>query len=358
MDEHVEDEAVESDAEQDIPGIDRYEISFYGADYPIDSLCRRLVPQDQGQSGDIIIPLFQRRYVWKKKQADRFIESVLLGLPVPGVFLSVDPDTRGLVIIDGLQRLVTLKNFVDGTAPLGKDVHQDFIGKSYETLSPSDRRDFDNTIIHATVVRQEKPSDDNSSLYHIFERLNTGGTPAQPHEVRRSLFGGSLNDLLEDLDTNPDWRAIFGARSKRLKDQELILRFIALYRDGDSYGVNSKTMKDFLTSFMARYKDIQDDDRRETKALFEEVVSLARTLGVDAFRPAGRLNAAVCDAVMVGLARCCEGTGLPTPEDFRSQYDNLLAQEDFKTAITTGTSHQANVHQRLQLAQQAFESPA
>ena len=356
MDEHVEDESVASDAGQDLPGVDKYEISFYGADYPVDSLCRRLVADDQGDSGEIVTPLFQRRYVWTKKQADRFIESILLGLPVPGIFLSVDPHTRSLTIIDGLQRLVTLKNFFDGTSPLGDDVHRDFVGKSYDTLPPSDRRDFDNTIIHATVVRQDNPPDDNSSLYHIFERLNTGGTPAQPHEVRRSLYGGSLNYLIETLDENENWRHIYGARSKRLKDQELILRFIALFEAGSSYGKPDRTMKDFLTSFMRSHREMSKESCSRLNETFQHVVELIdSTYGHSAFRPEGRLNTAVFDAIMVALGHCYEAGPLPNAESFRRAYEELLEDEAFFEATTSRTSHGPNVRTRLSLARHAFE---
>ena len=355
-DEHVEDESIDSDAEQDVSGVERYEISFYGADYPIESLCRKLVAREVGESGDIVIPHFQRRYVWTKKQADRFVESILLGLPVPGIFLSVEPKSRSLHVIDGLQRLITLRNFFAGTATLGTSVHRDFSGLSYATLPNSDKRDFDNTIIHATVVRQDKPPDDTSSLFHIFERLNTGGTPAQPHEVRRSLYGGSLNQLLERLDEDSNWRSIYGNRSKRFRDQELILRFIALHEQGHNYGKPDRTMKDFLTTFMRVNRDMSEEQTERIEATFSSVVSLvSSTLGDAAFRPKGRLNTAAFDAVMVALAHYHASGRLPDPEPFEHAYRELLVDKEFIEAITSRTSHEPNVRARLRLAEDAFE---
>lgn len=355
LDQHVDDESIDSDADQEVGGVRRYEISFYGADYPIESLCRRLVLDDEGVSGDIAIPLFQRRYVWSKRQADRFIESILLGLPVPGIFLSVDPDTRALQVIDGLQRLVTLKRFVEKGVALGDTVHEAFVGLTFHTLTQADRRDFENAIIHATVVRQEQPPDDNTSLFHIFERLNTGGTPAQPHEVRRSLFGGPLNQLLEDLDENGDWRAIYGSPSKRLKDQELILRFIALTEEGHRYGEEERTMKDFLTSYMKRHRYMKAHDTERLSGTFTGVVELVNSgLGKSAFRPEGRLNTAVFDAVMVALGHCFAEDALPDREAFCLAYRKLLDDDEFVRATTSRTSHEPNVRSRLELAQDAF----
>ena len=194
-DDHILDEAEQSDAEQDIPGIERYEIGFYGTDYPVDALCKRMSSDDDAAAGDIFIPEFQRGYIWTKKQADGFIESLLLGLPVPGIFLSTDRETQRRLVIDGGQRLRSIKSFVDGSFKgtddysLGQAVHVDFAGKRYSNLPPSDRRRFDDSVIHATIVSQNAPEGDDRSLFHLFERLNTGGTPATAHEVRRSLWG-------------------------------------------------------------------------------------------------------------------------------------------------------------------------
>jgi len=153
----------------------RYAISSYGADYPVDGLVKRL------QSGDIQIPQFQRKFVWTHAQCSRFIESLLLGLPVPGIFLSREEGTQKLFVIDGQQRLMTLKCFYEGIIN-GREfrlrgVNEEFEGLTYNTLQDADRRRLDDSILHATIVRQEEPEDDQSSIYLVFERLNTGGTP-------------------------------------------------------------------------------------------------------------------------------------------------------------------------------------
>ena len=86
----------------------QYEISSYGADYDVEGLVKRL------ERDDLLIPPFQRNYVWKLKEASRFIESLLLGLPVPGVFLVREQDSNKLLVIDGQQRLKTLQFFYNG----------------------------------------------------------------------------------------------------------------------------------------------------------------------------------------------------------------------------------------------------
>lgn len=366
MDEDVEDESVKSDAEQEIPGIKRYEIGFFGADYPIDALSKRLNSSDSAGEGDIFIPDFQRGYVWTKKQADRFIESLLLGLPVPGIFLSTDRATNRRLVIDGGQRLRTIQAFMDGKFKgrdfiLDKGIHADFEGKSYHDLLPSDRRRFDDAIIHATIVRQEKPEGDERSLLYLFERLNTGGTAAQPHEIRRSLWGGNLNDLLKSLDKEEHWRNVYGPQSQRLKDQELILRFFALYIEEDRYGSvkEERTMKDFLTSFMARNRNIAPETAEVWRDIFRTTITFVNeALGREAFRRGRGLNAAIFDSVMAALAHRQKESDLPSVPEFKKAYTVLLEDQRFDDATSSQTSHQAKVKERLRLAREAFAENA
>ena len=152
----------------------KYAITSYGADYPVDSLVKRV------KSEDVHIPLFQRNYIWPLTRASRFVESLLLGLPVPGIFLSRERETGKLLVIDGQQRLLTLRDFYNGIfMPTGRrfalaDLASRFEGLTYKTLPDDDRRRLDDSIIHATVVRQDEPSEDDSSVYLIFvERART-----------------------------------------------------------------------------------------------------------------------------------------------------------------------------------------
>jgi hypothetical protein len=137
-----------------------YAITSYGADYPIDALVNRL------REEKIRVPSFQRGDVWSIKQRSRFIESLLLGLPVPGIFFSRDLKSADLLVIDGQQRLKTLLYYyneaIGDKAFRLIDVQERFEGKKYSELSADDRQRLDDSIIHATVVRQDEPSEDNS----------------------------------------------------------------------------------------------------------------------------------------------------------------------------------------------------
>ena len=223
-----------------------YSITSYGADYPVDSIIKRL------RNGSIVVPDFQREFVWSERQASKFIESLLLGLPVPGIFLSRDMESADLLVIDGQQRLKSLLSFYNGEIK-GKifrlhDVQDRFEGLTYKELDSEDRQRLDDSIIHATIVKQDEPSDDNSSIYLIFERLNTGGMYLQPQEIRSAIYSGPFVELLKELNDFPDWRKIYGRKSTRMKDQEFILRFFAMYLFRKEY---EKPLKGFLNTYMS-----------------------------------------------------------------------------------------------------------
>jgi len=155
----------------------------------------------------------------------RFIESLLLGLPVPGIFLSKEREKKTLLIVDGQQRLLSLKyfyqnQFKDGTDFKLTGVQDDMEGKGYDNLDEADRNRLDDSIIHATVVKQDEPEDDDSSVYQLFERINSGGRPLSPQEIRACIYYGTYNEMLVSLSSNPNWRKIIGGEhNERLKEE-------------------------------------------------------------------------------------------------------------------------------------------
>ena len=340
----------EEESEEVIPF--KYSITSYGADYPADGLVKRIT------ANSVFIPPFQRAYVWNIAQASRFIESLLLGLPVPGIFLSREEETQKMLVIDGQQRLRTLKYFYDGVfADSGKEfalrgVQEQFLGKTYRTLNEEDRRHLDDSIIHATIVKQEQPSDDDSSIYFIFERLNTGGTLLTSQEIRACIFHGELNDYLREINRNQSWREIYGKIHPRMRDQELILRFLALYFYGDNY---VKPLKGFLNTYMGKNRHLKLQTKEEIQKVFDPTVSTIRkAIGVSAFRPQKTLNAAVFDAVMVGVARRLETGEILNHSILKERYDALMNTGPFQFASARATANTESVKLRLELAINAF----
>jgi hypothetical protein len=331
-----------------------YSITSYGADPTVDGLVQRM------RKEDILIPPFQRGYVWNYRQACRFIESLLLGLPVPGIFFSKEDETERLLVIDGQQRLRTLQYFYDGVFEPTKKVfelrgvHSKFVGLAYKTLPNEIRRKLDNAILHATIVRQDKPSDENSSVYLIFERLNTGGTELQPQEIRAAIYHGEFNELLKNLNKVPAWREIFGPVSSKTRDQELILRFLGLYFWTDRY---ESPMKRFLNTYMSANRHLKLSSAEELRSTFANTIELAfRSLGKGAFRPERALNAAVFDAVMVGLARRLQSGEITNHAEIVGKYATLIQLDKFKENTERATARKDKVRARIELATAAFAS--
>ncbi|NRF71755.1 DUF262 domain-containing protein [Aquincola sp. S2] len=342
-----------------------YSITSYGADYPVDGLVKRL---DQN---DIAVPLFsnapeagqstvgfQREFVWTKPQCDRFVESLLLGLPVPGIFLVKEASGKHLVL-DGQQRLKTLQYFYSGLFQ-GKEfllqhVQEKWKDRSYKTLDVDDRRRLDDSIIHATIVRQDEPSDDQSSIYLVFERLNSGGIFLQPQEIRVALYHGKFASLLGNLNANGSWRALYGKKSARLKDLELILRFFALHFHAPQY---RRPMKEFLNRYMASNVDLQKHGDNELRPIFESTVAaIHQHLGPRAFRLKNTVNAALVDSIMIGVAnRLATGSPISDSTGMRAAYEGLFKSGDFTTWITRSTADEDFVKKRLDATRAAFSA--
>jgi hypothetical protein len=361
----IQDDSSEMTPEADteaLPPLTRYRVSSYGADFDVEGLVKRL------ERGDIFVPDFQRAYVWTPVQASQFIESILLGLPVPGIMLAIEDDEsesgKGRrYIVDGLQRLTTLKAFLEGKFPDGKPfrlkgVGEEFEGKSYDELSGGDRRTITDYVIHATIIRQEKPDKDKSGIYAVFRRLNTNGTPLTPQEIRSAIYQGRFVRLLDELGQSEDWRAVFppGRLALRKESEELILRFLALYNQSDSY---KKPLEMFLNSFLEQHKDGPDDFLAEQRRLFTDTLAFIRQhLGDDAFRTRAKVkrqfNRAVYDSIMVGVARRLARGPVEHAEQMRAAYERLLADERYSRVIVGPTTDESSVSERLKLATEAF----
>lgn len=336
----VHEDANEAVSDEDVI----YQITTFGADFTVDGLVKRF------DRGDIYRPEFQRNFVWTHPQASKFIESILLGLPIPSVFLYREEETQQHLIVDGLQRLTTLHAFMKGRLPHVdrifrlKDVKERFEGKSIDELEPEDQRRFEDAVIHAMIIQQTSPGGDNSSVFHIFERLNSNGTPLQPQEMRAAIYHGEFQHMLGILNENQKWREFFGDPHKRSKDQELILRFLALFFWRHNY---DKPMKKFLNDYMGVHRHIDGAAAYEHQRIFANTIErVVEALGPKAFRPQRALNVAVYDAMMVAIASRPNASG----EAISKAYERLLKDDNFVEMTSEATSNVPNVTGRIDRA--------
>ena len=156
------------------------------------------------------------------------------------------------------------------------------------------------------------------------------------------------------MNKNDDWRKIYGNPNKRMKDQELILRFFALYYGLDVY---KRPMKEFLNDFMGKNRHLAVHDEVELRTLFETTISvISEAIGQKAFRPEKVINAAVFDAIMVAIARKVQSRNGPLDMVLLKQkYFELLNDEEFIDSFTGGTADKPKVEKRVSLAEQYFE---
>jgi Protein of unknown function DUF262 len=340
-------------------------VSYSGTDFDVEGLVRRLDRED------IVVPTFghsdptieaagfQRSFVWKRTQMDRFIESLLLGYPIPGIFLVQQADRRYLVL-DGQQRLQTLADFYGGVhagEPFSlQSVGQVFRGLTYATLTDEQRRQLDNTFIQATIVRIDGSRSSLEAVYQIFERLNSGGTQLTAHEIRVALYAGPLIEFLTELNADPNWRALYGPVSPRLRDQEIVLRSVALYVSPGTY---KRPLKKYLNDFAADHRDLEGFPTDTVRARFCDASRLlVEGPGRAALRTAlGRqVNAALTEAVLVGLARRLDTGPVDDPAVVGAAVDRLLAEEAFEQAVSRATADEESVRTRLALATREFAS--
>jgi hypothetical protein len=362
--EEAQDDLLDLD-ERAEPFPDAQPISYFGTDFDVHGLVRRL-----GQA-DIVIPSFdpagapegdlegfQRGFVWRKYQMDRFVESLLLGYPVPGIFLVQQPDKK-LLVLDGQQRLKTLQAFYGKNGMPGfvlDDVADVFIGLRYDTLESEQRRMLDNTFIHGTIVKYDASLKGDDAVYQVFERLNTGGANLTPHEIRVALYNGELVRLLRDLNADENWRKLYGPPSTRLKDHELILRFAAFLLSKTKY---RRPLKRFLNEFVRIHRNCEGIDVPGFSKCFRTVcATILAGIGRRAFRTTGQLNAALVDSVMIGVARRLEAGKLSNIDGLGGAFNTLIANEDFLSAIGRATADEDRVTRRLTMATAAFANIA
>jgi uncharacterized protein with ParB-like and HNH nuclease domain len=180
------DEDVLDESDEEVLANTSFAITSYGADYTVDSVVSRV------RSEAFYVPKFQRKFVWSQRHASRFIESLLMGLPVPGIFLYKEALTNKHLVVDGQQRLRTLQYFYEGTFLEKKfrlvGVQSDWEGKTYEELSSAEQLKLADSIVHATIFQQDDPKDNQKSLYFVFERINSGGIRLSPQEIFSAVF--------------------------------------------------------------------------------------------------------------------------------------------------------------------------
>lgn len=363
--EHIEE--IKEEVNDAYSNDDLYNINSWGADLSFREL---ITMYDEDE---LLKPELQRYYVWEKPEASRFIESILLGLPVPSIFLANTKDDKKL-IIDGYQRIMTVFDYVkkgvwrkDGkTFKLSNTdkINERYRGKAFSELPEQDQRRIRSTTIHAIVFEQKAPNDNDTSLYQVFERINTGGRALMPQEIRNCVNQGAFNDLLFELNKNPNWRILFGKDTvdPRMRDMEFILRFLALDTDYVKLNKSSNiSLKKYLNEFMGNSNSQNPEIIEERKEKFNFVMQfILNNIGENAFynitggddtKIRKRFYPTIFDSICpaVAIAHRHFGDDIPT-ENLEVKRLALLKDEEYRIYISEGTMQISHIHGRINKA--------
>lgn len=363
------------DMETEDSSVETYDISVSPNDFNVLTIFSLL------EKGVITMPFFQRNYVWDRKRASKFIESLILGLPIPQIFL-YQKERNKYSVIDGQQRLMSIYFFIKQRFPrAGKraflrkqfDEHggipddilndneyfQDFKlqfaklengkqhrlnGKKYKTLDESNKVSLELMPVRCMSIRQNKPNDD-SSIYEIFSRLNTGGLNLSPQEIRGCLYNSKFYNEIYKMNSDACWRKIIGKEQEddKFRDVEIILRSFALLYNHDQY---TGAMISFLNKFSKQAQGFSEDEVNDCKRIFEGILDILKNIDTDIFLTKnGSFNVSFFDSVFVVLGEeLKEGHRVSIDQD---KLVNLKEDKEFQNAITHSTSHRDNVQLRL-----------
>ena len=316
----------------------------------------------------LLQPFFQRQFVWDRPKASRLIESALLTIPLPIIYLAEETGGKESVI-DGQQRLTSFFAFIDGKFPAGDAFRLSGL-KVLSELARSSFQDLDETMqerirtysIRAITILADS---DAELKFEIFKRLNTGAVPLNDMELRNCVFYGSYMNLIKELANDADFKQLVGFKGldTRMRDIELVLRFAAFFHA--SYLNYQSPMKKFLNEDMRRHRDISREDAEKLRRAFRNAVHIVKSLfGSQAFRrfnrgtaasPDGawetkRFNASLYDVLMGVFATHEKNQGYAALDELREGLIDLMtANQDFIDAILLGTSDVQRVHKRFDL---------
>ena len=321
---------------------------------PYDLVVGSLIDQIKG--GTIFLrplsdrPSFQRNYVWSDEFASRLIESILLNVPIPPCYLSQNDDFE-LDVIDGQQRLYSIYRFVDNQFALrGLEGLQDLSGKRYHELPPRVQRQLRTHTLRLVAITNESHPE---IKFDVFQRLNSNTAPLNAQELRNCVYRGALNDLLKEAVSYKPWMAILNKKSpdKRMRDEELILRFFAFYIAGlDSYRTPQKHWLNDAAKAGMRYpkdeiKRLHDVWRRAVD------ISLVWFSPDECFRRGGSraINRALFDLIMSTATQVDQGRAHKIRKAFRQRYNSLLGTEEFEDLISRAVDHTKRTKRRFEM---------
>lgn len=345
----------------------QYSAVINQADWTVETILQQI------DKGNIELnPDFQRREAWRTPHKSRYIESLILNVPVPQIVLAERKDKRGkFIVIDGKQRLLTLRQFHASANDkvfrrfrlTDLSIRTDLNGIDYETLSSNmlteaDHDALENSTIRTAVIRNWK---DESFLYTIFLRLNTGSVPLSPQELRQALHPGDFVKFVDDYSsTSKLLQSILGLSKPdpRMRDAELVIRYFAFRNFLDTYTGNLKPLLDHTAKHFNGVWKRDKSEVEDQKTDFERAITTAIAIFGDknAFRKWNgqryerAFNRAVFDVLVYYLdSEEVARRALERRADVETAFRQICLNEDFRTSIEGTTKSIEAIFSRLTL---------
>ena len=319
------------------------------------------------EHGEIdLAPDFQRMSgIWNDKQKSRLVESLLLRIPIPVFYVAADKDENWSVV-DGIQRMTTLNDYVTGKFALGNLQYlATFNGCKYEGLPRPMQRRIDETSLVVNVIEPGTPPE---VMFNVFLRINTGGLTLNGQEIRHALHPGPVRKYLKDL---AESQAFLEATDNsigrgRMLDRECVLRFLAFHIEPwEKFKDNS--LDDYLGNTMDKLNEMSHSERQAIAELFAKAMEAAFGIfGNDAFRKRNEVKArrrpvskALFETWSVQLARCSPAdvsSLIRRKKRVRKAFISLLNNDsEFDRAISYSTSTPARVRLRFRAIKELVE---
>jgi hypothetical protein len=316
--------------------------------------------KEQWDDDTLLLPDFQREYVWDNAKASRLIESLLLNIPIPVLFFAETPDAK-YQIVDGHQRVYTIVRYLENQFPLsGLRIQEEFKGLRFHKLPDREQRFLRTRVMRAIIIGADSSP---SMKFEVFERLNTGGLALNAQEVRHGLNMGRFSSLLSELEKDEGFRKCLNVRKtrKRMVDQELILRFFALRDRLPQYRT---PLIRFLNDYMRDNRNPTDAWISERRKLFRKTMQLINdVMGISAFRvtdvrgnPTERvINRAVFEAQTVAFSVSDGDQARTRAKSLRHCLAAVFADADFDELIRRATGDRVRTVGRIRDIVSAFE---
>jgi len=311
--------------------------------------------------GDLIIrPEFQRLFRWNNYQKTRLIESILVGIPIPSIFV-VENDKGQWELIDGLQRLSTVFSFMgklnnNEQWKLGEgDILHKIKGLSYDDLPTRARSLIRRYICRVEIIYY---GSDYDIRYDIFERLNTGGSPLSDQEIRNAIYRNDFPNFVEFLSRNGSNNKfielinISTNKQNSLYADELVLRFCSLY---DSNGI-TKNLSNHMDSYMKKIIKMKDINKiNELEDIFKRTINVLTKLNIDnLFWKKPGFSSTLYDGIMIGLSMNIEKYENESCSTITDKIEELKNDENFEKYSGSKSHNAKNVNKRILIAKEIF----